>query len=344
MESRASIRSRGPRSTSGGKLTWMLAGLLGGMVVAGLWLVPPAEAATPPKVPGATYVGSDTCKGCHETEAREMERTPHGKLLGTTLSKGDLQARGCEACHGPGSKHLEDQSNPANNIRLGGKGKKPALAPSALNEVCLQCHSKGKQMLWAGSQHEARDVTCVTCHASHGPHSEKAQLRLVKPDQYDSRGQRLAAVEYNLCGQCHQVKSMQFNRSSHMPLESRGEGGKITCGTCHNPHGTTTEKLIAAVSVNENCTNCHADKRGPFLWEHAPVLENCLTCHSPHGSNNAPLLKVRPPRLCETCHVAGRHNATTYPMNDRRAFNRSCVNCHFNIHGSNHPSGERFLR
>ena len=77
-------------------------GALGILVVATLALTSPIEAAAPPVVPGATYVGSDTCKGCHEAEATEMERTIHGKLLGTKLSKNEVQTRGCESCHGPG--------------------------------------------------------------------------------------------------------------------------------------------------------------------------------------------------------------------------------------------------
>jgi len=340
MESRVNHQSRAARLH--GQWTGWVAGAIFALatMAAVLLAIPPVEAA-PPMVPGATYVGSDTCKGCHQDMADKMEHSLHGKLLGTKLSKNEFQARGCEGCHGPGSKHLEDQANPQFNLRF---GKKSVWRAADQNSACLQCHAKGKQMLWQGSPHESRDVTCVTCHSVHGPRSDKAQLKLVKPEQYDSRGQALDSVEYDLCGQCHQVRAMQFNRSSHMPSPARGEAGKITCGSCHNPHGSITEKLIAADSVNQNCTSCHADKRGPFLWEHAPVLENCLTCHQAHGSNNAPLLRVRVPRLCETCHSGGRHNAQTYPMTDRRAFNRSCVNCHLNIHGSNHPSGERFLR
>ena len=102
--------------------------------------------AAPPTIPGATYVGSETCKGCHEDQFKKMEHTLHGKLLGTQLSKGDLQARGCEGCHGPGSKHLEDQANPANNLRF---GKTSILKAADKNEVCLQCHSRGKQVLWS---------------------------------------------------------------------------------------------------------------------------------------------------------------------------------------------------
>lgn len=338
MGSKAVPRSAGSRWRVPGS-AWRLLAVVAALVVVGL--VPGARAdAAPPTIPGATYIGSEQCKGCHEDVAKKMEHSLHGKLLGTKLSKGDLQPRGCEACHGPGSKHLEDPANPANNLRF---GKKSPLAAADKNGVCIQCHSRGKQILWQGSPHEARDVTCVTCHSVHAG-TEKRLLKLVKFEKFDSRGQALDNVQYNLCGQCHQVRAMQFNRYSHMPLAARGEAGALTCTSCHNPHGTTTEKLIAAVSINESCTTCHADKRGPFLWEHPPVLENCLNCHQAHGSNNPTLLKTKQPRLCETCHVGGRHNSQTYVQQDRKVFNRSCVNCHSIIHGSNHPSGVFFTR
>jgi DmsE family decaheme c-type cytochrome len=297
-----------------------------------------------PSVPGATYIGSEQCKGCHEDVFNKTEHTLHGKLLGTKISRGELQARGCEACHGPGSKHLEDPANPAFNLRF---GKNSPLSAEDRGAVCLQCHAKGERMLWAGSQHDQRDVTCVTCHSVHAG-SEKGQLKIVRPPTYDSRGLTLAAIQYNLCGQCHQIPASQFQRYSHMPLAFqtvRGEAGKIVCSTCHNTHGTTTVKLLRGVSINEGCTRCHADKRGPFLWEHAPVLENCLNCHIPHGSNNAALLRVKPPRLCQQCHIESRHPTNPYPQRANKVFNRACTGgCHPNIHGSNHPSGVFFTR
>jgi DmsE family decaheme c-type cytochrome len=344
MESRMSPRSKG-RRTAHSALAWTLAGALGIVVVATLALTASVQAAAPSPAAGATYVGSNSCKGCHAEIAENMEHSLHGKLLGTKLSKGALQAQGCEGCHGPGSKHMENPADPAGNFRF---GKKSPLIAADQNGICLQCHARGKQILWAGSAHEARDVTCVTCHAVHGPHSAKAQLKLVRPERYDSRSQVLDAVEYDLCGQCHQVKAMQFQRSSHMPTTARGEGGRMTCGSCHNPHGTTTEKLISAVSINEKCTSCHAAKRGPFLWEHAPVLENCLNCHQPHGSNLQSLLKVQAPRLCQQCHTNSGHNYRPYTppgiVPSSRLYNRSCVNCHTAIHGSNHPSGVDLTR
>jgi DmsE family decaheme c-type cytochrome len=107
-------------------------------------------------------------------------------------------------------------------------------------------------------------------------------------------------------------------------------------------------------TVNETCFQCHADKRGPFLWEHQPVNEDCTLCHKPHGSNISPLLKSRPPFLCDECHN-GPHTSTS-PFGtavtgiqgggvaaggspSTSAAGRACMNCHVMVHGSNSPAG-----
>jgi DmsE family decaheme c-type cytochrome len=105
-------------------------------------------------------------------------------------------------------------------------------------------------------------------------------------------------------------------------------------------------------SIAELCTSCHADKRGPFLWEHAPSRDGCVTCHDPHGSANERMLVAKPPIMCQRCHVMTRHPSTIYDAHligsgdapSARIFARSCVTCHSAIHGSVHPSGQRFLR
>jgi DmsE family decaheme c-type cytochrome len=282
----------------------------------------------PPTVPGATYIGSDTCKGCHEDQFKKLDGTLHGRALGEK-GRTDLQRQGCEACHGPGSKHLEDQANPAFNIRFGPKSK---LVATDQNAVCLQCHQRGRRLFWLGSQHEARDVACTTCHSIHSPKSARAQLQ--------------ALDQLTLCKQCHATSVAVQLSWAHMPVRE----GKLQCSSCHNVHGTITEKLIPEDSINENCYRCHVEKRGPFLWEHAPAKESCLNCHRPHGTNNIRLLKIREPRLCQQCHDTNRHPSTAFaggsnePTADRRFLGRSCALCHTNIHGSNHPSGFVFTR
>ena len=86
----------------------------------------------------------------------------------------------------------------------------------------------------------------------------------------------------------------------------------MTCSSCHDPHDGSKPKMIKADWTNELCLQCHTEKRGPFLWEHAPVRENCLNCHNPHGSNHDKLLVSQQPWLCQRCHLNTRHPGTFY--------------------------------
>ena len=131
----------------------------------------------------------------------------------------------------------------------------------------------------------------------------------------------------------------------------------MSCVDCHNPHGSITRPLLKNDSVNETCAACHAEKRGPFLWEHAPVRESCANCHAPHGSNHERLLVSARPFLCQQCHSPPVGHPGQFFRGDQtaasalaggaqsaRVIGRSCQNCHIAIHGSNHPSGARLQR
>jgi DmsE family decaheme c-type cytochrome len=126
--------------------------------------------------------------------------------------------------------------------------------------------------------------------------------------------------------------------------------GKMECSSCHNPHGSTNVRLLKIGNwVNEICVSCHTEKRGPYIWDHAPAREACSTCHDPHGSNQERMLVAKMPMLCQRCHVATRHPSSIYDGSDlnsrsNRLIGRSCVNCHSQIHGSNSPAGHTFLR
>jgi len=109
--------------------------------------------------------------------------------------------------------------------------------------------------------------------------------------------------------------------------------------------------LKAGTNVDQSCTSCHQEKRGPFLWEHAPVANSCVTCHDPHGSSNDRMLVAKAPYLCQRCHVTSRHPPTVYDgfiqrnsSGGNRITGRACMNCHQQLHGSNSPNGKAFLR
>ena len=138
------------------------------------------------------------------------------------------------------------------------------------------------------------------------------------------------------------------SNSSHMPVR---EGKLQVLELPQRARDRSPRSLIPenSHSTIESCYRCHPEKRGPFLWEHAPVREDCRNCHKPHGSNNIRLLKIREPRLCQQCHNPNRTHprpsrGTTDPTQDRRFLGRSCAYCHNNLHGSNHPSGFVFTR
>jgi DmsE family decaheme c-type cytochrome len=284
----------------------------------------PAPAAQPLSAQ-AGYAGSDTCVLCHTDQEASIKGTAHAQAKNP---RSPAALHGCESCHGPGQAHVDDEAK--GSIR-----KFAQMTPDETSGTCLTCHNRGNHAGWEGSAHEARNLSCTTCHSVHSPKSPARQL--------------VQATETQVCAACHRLQVAKTERAvAHMPVRE----GKMSCSSCHNPHGSISnvKALKTGSSVAESCTSCHTEMRGPVLWEHAPVRENCATCHDPHGSSNDRMLVVRMPMLCQRCHVATRHPASIYDNNaitvnkSNRMFGRSCVNCHSNVHGSNHPSGQFFMR
>jgi DmsE family decaheme c-type cytochrome len=255
------------------------------------------------------------CKTCHEQAVVKLETTQHATL-----------GQSCAACHAGAAEHLQSNLEKGEPGAIASPGK---LKAEEANKICLTCHDKGQQAEWAGGAHERRGLACVSCHSVHDFKSPKGQLKTAR----DSEN----------CGTCHQQIRAKGQRVSHHPVRE----GLMSCSSCHNPHDSTRPKMIKAESVNEQCLSCHAEKRGPFLWEHAPVRENCLNCHDAHGSNHEKLLAAKQPYLCQRCHLNTRHPGTLYdfrntlagPTPSSRAVEHACRNCHQNIHGGNAPSG-----
>ncbi|TBR23928.1 DmsE family decaheme c-type cytochrome [bacterium] len=263
---------------------------------------------------GKTEVGATACANCHAEKVEAYKRSPHGRSL--AAAKDVPFEKSCETCHGPGSAHAE-----AGDVTAIVNPKKAKDGSAA----CTSCHAGEKsRMFWAGSVHEKNG--CASCHSVHG--GEKRLLA--------------KRSELETCTSCHSdVKASLMKRSTHPLRDSfrKGSEGKMACSGCHNPHGSQTEKLMAGRSINDTCYTCHTEKKTPMLWEHGPVKEDCMTCHTPHGSTNDKLLTTRPPRLCQSCHMQGRHQSGTLGQNSVYAVGKACLNCHPMVHGSNHPSG-----
>ena len=169
---------------------------------------PPARA--PEQTQPAGYAGSDSCVLCHTPEADALKGTQHAQAKNP---RSPAAGFGCETCHGPGQAHVDDEAK-------GHIKKFAALRPSEINETCLTCHNRGGHAAWDGSVHEARNLSCTTCHSVH--HPVAAERQLVKP------------TETALCATCHRQQVIKTERAvAHMPVRE----GKLSCSSCHNPHG-----------------------------------------------------------------------------------------------------------
>ncbi len=278
---------------------------------------PAATTAAPaPAAPKATFVGSETCVGCHEAA---MQESLLKNFHGATLAKLETDGKGhlCEGCHGAGSAHIEDPS-----AASGALLKQVASSGTG----CLTCHQpKVSAARWRMSEHLKNGVTCDACHMA----TEVKTLAKEKTAGAPTLATPPAAVQPHAvlnrvpsterCLTCHQELRGQMSLPSHHPIKE----GVTACTSCHNPHAPLDDKV-----KRETCQICHPKQRGPFMYEHNKangLTDGCVDCHRPHGSPNRNLLKLTGRGLCLQCHG---DMVNHFP-------GRNCAGCHRAVHGSN---------
>ena len=306
-----------------------------------------AVAGEPDKQGEDKYIGSDSCAECHSAETAFYQLTAHNRL-GKDMPK-DRQS--CEACHGGARDHVAYYKE-VDQLLKGGKESEATalmnnearskaagmtamdqLSPVESSKVCLKCHEgtegRGDERFnYRRSEHFRSGVSCADCHSSHSPKRLQFLLKDKEPDS---------------CYKCHSDQKSSFQKPFHHKVP---EGG-MKCSDCHNHHGGFSPRnMRSTVTGDQQCVKCHADKQGPFVYEHAPIkVEGCQACHTPHGSTNPKLLVRNTVKmLCLECHsnapgatVEGAGIGPTTPsfhdINAPRIAN--CTTCHLEIHGSN---------
>ncbi len=302
-----------------------------------------ADGPDPVLPEGEIQMRVETCILCHESEYSMIKSSSHW-MTGDDRSPAEVQE--CATCHGNLQEHVLSAGE-AQRSGMKTYTKTTNLLPEEQNAVCLTCHKQSTFLHWAGNGHDNADTGCVACHKLHQEDKVKSRL-----------------TETQVCYSCHTDMRVQEHKPYGHPVTEK----KMVCSDCHGVHGGPGDADMKTFSINETCYTCHAEKRGPFLWEHIPVSENCALCHSPHGSINKGMLTRRQPHLCQSCHEPvlfgpGTHQRharlglsygitnqlAPLPNDENRGISRlvvgeSCSNCHSMVHGSNHPAGAKLTR
>jgi len=205
------------------------------------------------------------CADCHSTKVRKN----YDANAGTYNTTWNEISVGCEACHGPGSKHI---------------GWARTKAADATKGLTVELSERGgvlwKQDAKTGevkrSQPREKDTeidVCAQCHTRRSQVAEGYHAGLPFQDFY--RPVLLSAGLYYPDGQ---QRDEVYKWGSF--LQSRMYHDGVTCSDCHEPHG---QKLRA--QGNAVCTNCHQAVKYDSTAHHHHADKGagtqCVDCHMP---------------------------------------------------------------
>ena len=211
------------------------------------------------------------CAECHSTQVRKGFDLASGSYA-TTFAESNV---GCEACHGPASRHLAWAS-------AGGKAAEKAADP--LKGLVFRVGA-GDGATWvrppqdriahrsASRTSNAEIETCARCH------SRRSTLR---EDYVHGRPildtHLVALLDEGLYFADGQIRDEVYEIGSF--LQSRMHAAGVTCSDCHDPHS-----LRLREEGNALCGRCHSPEAFDTAehHHHAPgsAAARCVTCHAP---------------------------------------------------------------
>lgn len=222
--------------------------------------------AVPGRIPGASFVGSESCVKCHKNIARAFHDATHARLTEKTADGKRINIS-CESCHGPASLHVKEGTRAS------------IINPKYKPDNCLQCHPNTRAEFALPHTHPVLSgkIGCIACH---NPHEADAN-----PTGVSARS--LQASVNATCAKCHPAQSG--------PYVFEHEAMREGCVSCHSPHGSVNDKMLKARNTSL-CYQCHFQQQssgvqimhGGVDHSNNVIRGTCWTtgCHEAiHGSH-----------------------------------------------------------
>ena len=220
---------------------------------------------------GRDQTWNHMCSECHSTDLFKNYRAADDRYETTWF---ELNV-GCEACHGPGSRHVEWARSAKGTGRLSGDSTLGlAVGFRDHRDAAWQMDPATGIARRTGPAPSRLEVEgCARCHARRGliddryvygrPLLDTHRPSLLDPELYHADGQIL--------GEVYEYGSF---------LQSRMYRAGVTCSDCHDPHSLKTAAPPSAV-----CARCHLPARFDTPTHHHHKIGSpgsaCVECHMP---------------------------------------------------------------
>jgi tetratricopeptide (TPR) repeat protein len=250
------------------------------------------------------------CADCHSTNLQKNFDVPT-LTYHTTFSEIDVS---CEACHGPGSLHVQLATAPS---LFWDRERGYALArlkeASNVNEVqaCAHCHSRRRvvhkgytagcnyydyfsnELLTTTSYHADGQILDEVYEFGSFVQSKMYHKNVRCTDCHDPHTARLKHEGNQVCTSCHQHPAGKYDGENHHRHKQGGAGSK--CVDCHMPQTTymavdprrdhsfriPRPDLSVQLGTPNSCTGCHLGRE-----DQGRVGPVSATSADPPGSGN----------------------------------------------------------
>jgi len=249
------------------------------------------------------------CAECHSTNLRKGYRLDEDGFH-TTFAEANVS---CEACHGPGARHVEW----AEAARA--RGREPRGEPGLIVRFVERRSREWEMDRRRGIARPTKFLptrseveTCARCHARRGMLTEE-----YRPGRLLAETHRPALLDEGLYYADGQMRDEVYNWGSF--LQSRMYAAGVTCSDCHDAHD-----LKVKVGRDDVCSSCHQPERFATRKHHfhreGGRGASCVACHMrtetymvvdrrhdhsfrvPRPDLTAALGPENAPNACNDCH------------------------------------------